>query len=64
MRIHFKSYGHVQLATAAGLKSYEHEAGSTVDVQDDVAALFINSGVAEPAKAERATKDKGETATK
>lgn len=64
MKITFRSYGHIQLATAEGVKSYEHQAGETVTLPEDVATQFINSGVAIPAVAERTTKAKGETATK
>lgn len=64
MKLTFKSYGNIQTATADGITTYEFEAGKTADVPDDVAALFLASGVAEPAKAERTVKPKGETATK
>lgn len=64
MKLTFRSYGNVQTATTDGIKVYEFEAGKTADVPDDVAALFLSAGVAEPAKAERAVKPKGETADK
>ena len=65
MRIKFNAYGNIQAATAEGIVTHEHEAGETVELPADIAALFIASGVAEPApKAERAVKAKGETATK
>jgi len=64
MKLEFRSYGNIQTATADGLTTYEFEAGSTADVPDEIATLFINSGVAEPAKATRATKPAGEKATK
>jgi hypothetical protein len=64
LRIHFISYGNIQTASEDGVTAYEYEAGLTANVPEDIAALFIANGVAEPAKAERAVKDKGETATK
>ena len=65
MRITFNAYGNIQAATADGIQTFEHEAGATVELPADIAALFIESGVATPApKAERAVKAKGETATK
>lgn len=64
MKITFKSYGNHSTATADGLRSYEFQAGETVSVPEDVAAYFIGAGIAVPATAERATKSKGETATK
>lgn len=64
MKITFRSYGNIQLASADGLKTYEHQAGETVTLPEDIATQFIASGVAIPAVAERATKSKGETATK
>lgn len=64
MRITFTSYGNIQAATAEGLKTFEHEAGETVTLPEDIAALFIQHGVARPAAAERAVKAKAETATK
>jgi hypothetical protein len=64
MKITFNSYGNYQIATADGPQSYEYQAGTTASVPEDVAAYFIGAGVAVPATAERATKSKGETATK
>lgn len=64
MKITFTAYGNIQTATADGLKTFEYEAGETVTVDAEVAALFIQSGVAIPAAVERAVKPKGETATK
>ncbi len=64
MKITFIAYGNIQLATADGLKTFEHQAGDTATLPEDIAAQFIASGVAQPAKAERTVKAKGETATK
>lgn len=64
MRITFTSYANLQIATADGLKTYEFQVGETATVPEDIAAQFLASGVAEPAKAEKAVKPKGETATK
>jgi hypothetical protein len=55
----------IQLATADGTIVHGGKAGDTITVPEDVAALFITAGVAEGVKStERATKAKGETATK
>lgn len=55
----------VQIVTAEGNAVYGGKAGETIIVPQDVAALFIEAGVAEGVKSsERATKNKGETATK
>lgn len=64
MKIVFTSDASLHIATAEGPQVYEYRAGETANVPDDIAALFINAGQAEPAKAERAVKAKGETATK
>lgn len=64
LRIKFTSYGNIQLATATGLETFEYQPGETAEVPNDVAALFIDAGVAAPVTTERATKPKGETATK
>ena len=55
----------VHLATADGSVVYGGKTGETITVPADIAELFITAGVAEGVKsAERATKAKGETATK
>lgn len=64
MKLTFTSYANIQTATADEINTYEFEAGVMADVPDEVAVLFIESGVAQPAKATRATKTDGETATK
>lgn len=65
MKITFTAEGNIQLATAEGVVTHFYEAGQTVDLPEDIAALFLGQGVAERAKtAEKATKAKGETATK
>ena len=64
MKIVFITAASLQTATADELKTYEYNAGDTATVPDEIAALFIEAGQAEPAKAERAVKAKGETATK
>lgn len=64
MRITFIIDAFVQLATGEGVKEYRGVAGETLSVPEDVASHFIELGQAEPAKAERAVKSKGETATK
>lgn len=64
MKITFTADAFVQLATAEGVKEYRGVAGETLSVPEDIAAHFIGLGQAEPAKAERAVKAKGETATK
>lgn len=64
MKISITADHAIQIAGADGLKEYAFKAGETVTVPDDIATLFIAAGAAEPAKAERATKGKGETATK
>lgn len=64
MKITFTAYGHIQTATADGIQTFEYQPGETVTVDAEVAAMFIESGVAIPAAVERAVKPKGETATK
>lgn len=64
MKLHFTAEGNIQVANADGIITHHYQAGETADVPADIAALFIESGVAEPVKAEKAVKPKGETATK
>ena len=64
MKIIFTADAALHIAKADGPAVYEYKAGETATVPDDIATLFINAGQAEPAKAERAVKAKGETATK
>lgn len=64
MKITFTTDASLHIATADGPQSYDYKAGDTATVPDDIAALFINAGQAEPVKTERAVKGKGETATK
>lgn len=64
MKITFLSYCNIQVASADGLKTYEHQAGETVTVPTDLATYFLNAGIAQPAQTEKASKVKGETATK
>lgn len=56
VKITFTAYGNIQTATAEGLKSHEYEAGETVTVSDDLAVMFIQSGVAIPATSGKPTK--------
>lgn len=56
MKIKFTAYGNIQTATADDITTYEYEAGATADVADDIAALFVSTGVAEPVKTARASK--------
>jgi len=63
MKITFNAYGNLQTANADGtLTTWEAESGSTKDVPDEIAILFIESGVASPAKATKAKAPAGETA--
>lgn len=64
MRLIFTAFASIQTADADGLKTFTFDAGTTADVPDDVATLFLASGVAEPAKAEKATKPAAEKAVK
>lgn len=64
MKIKFISDAVLNLATADGPVDYRHAAGEIATVPEDIAAIFIGQGIAEPIAAERATKSKGETATK
>lgn len=64
MKLQFKSYANINTAGADEFRTYEYEAGEVADVPDEIAVLFIEGGVAEPAKATRATKTDGEKATK
>lgn len=64
MKIHFTAEGNIQTAGADGITTYHYQAGETIDVPADIAALFLEAGVVEPAKADKAVKPKGETATK
>ena len=54
----------LQVAGAEGIKVYEGKAGETLDLPDDIAVTFLNAGVAEALKTEKASKSKGETAEK
>lgn len=63
MKLLFTAYGNIQTATEDSSETYEFNAGDKVDVPDEIAALFLNYGVAEPVKATKATKTAGETAT-
>lgn len=55
----------LHVANADGAHIYGGAKGETIDVPADIAALFVEAGVAEGVKAsERASKAKGETATK
>lgn len=64
MKITFIAYGNIQTGGPNGIETHEFQAGQTVTVSADIAALFIQTGVAIPAKSEKAVKPKGETATK
>lgn len=64
MKITFITDANLHLASAEGTKSYDFKAGETANVPADVAAYFINGGYAKAVGAEKATKAKGETATK
>lgn len=65
MKILLTSDYSLQVGTADGITVYEGKAGETLTVPDDIAVMFFNAGAAEPVKAtEKATKAKGETATK
>lgn len=50
MRVHFTDYGNIQAATADGTRTFEHQAGESVDLPADIAALFIQHGVAQPVR--------------
>lgn len=59
MRLKITQDVNIQIANADGMQVHAHRAGETVDVPDDVAALILAQGAAEPApKVERATKPK------
>lgn len=58
MRLKFTQDAHIQIGTADGVVTHRHKAGETVDIAADLAALFLEQGVAEPVKAEKATKTK------
>lgn len=64
MRLHFIAEGNIQTGNAEGVVTYACMAGQTVDVPEDVAVLFLNAGVAEPVKAEKAAKPAAEKAVK
>lgn len=64
MKITFVSDANLHLASAEGPTSYEFKAGDTASVPADIATYFINGGYAKPAGSEKASKAKGETATK
>lgn len=65
MRLTFTQDAIVQIGNAEGVTSHEHRSGETVDLPDDVAAIFLAQGSAIPApKVERATKPAGKTASK
>jgi hypothetical protein len=64
MKLIFIADASLHIAGADGFKAYDYKAGETATVPDDIAAMFIAAGHATPAKAERAVKAKGETATK
>ena len=58
MRLKFTSNAHIQIGNADGIVVHRHKAGETAEVPADIAALFLEQGLAEPVKAERATKTK------
>lgn len=64
MKITFTADAAIHLATADGPVVYDYKAGDTATVPADIAAMFISAGQAIPAAAEKASKAKGETATK
>lgn len=63
MKLTFNAYGNIQTANDDGtLTTWEAEPGQTKEIPDDVAILFIETGVASPAKATKAKAPAGETA--
>lgn len=64
MKVVFTQNACLQVGTADGVVSHDHRAGETVEVAADLAAIFISQGVAEPAKAEKAVKPRGESTPK
>jgi hypothetical protein len=64
VKLKFTTDATLNLATGDGPVTYDFKAGETATVPADIAAMFISAGQAEPVAAEKATKAKGETATK
>ncbi|HAM24919.1 MAG TPA: hypothetical protein DCM51_05110 [Actinobacteria bacterium] len=55
----------VQVGDADGVKSHQFRAGETVEVADEgLASVLLSQGAAQPVKAEKATRARGEKAVK
>ena len=64
MRLTFSADAEIQTGNAEGIVVHRHRAGETVEVPDDVAAMFLEQGAAAPAKAERSVRPRGQRAVK
>ena len=64
MKITMLTAHEIEVGNADGIRTYNGSAGQTLDFPAEIAAMFLASGAARPADAERATRAKGEKATR